>query len=84
MFLPFLPACEHTGSHHCPHHPTPPLEIHAKLDRLIAQLQDRFPKVASLLDEAGSGERTGGVIQHGAIVWSRYSYGRTHMRAATS
>ena len=61
-----------------------PQEVHAQLDRVTDQLQDRFPKVASLLDEAGSGERTGGVIQHGAIVWSRYSYGRTHMRAATS
>ena len=30
-----------------------PDEVHAQLDRVIDQLQDRFPQVASLLDEAG-------------------------------
>ena len=30
-----------------------PDEVHAKLDRVTDQLQDRFPQVASLLDEAG-------------------------------
>ena len=30
-----------------------PDEVHAQLDRVTDQLQDRFPKVASLLDEAG-------------------------------
>ena len=30
-----------------------PDEVHAQLDRVTDQLQDRFPQVASLLDEAG-------------------------------
>ena len=30
-----------------------PEEVHAQLDRVTDQLQDRFPQVASLLDEAG-------------------------------
>ena len=30
-----------------------PDEVHAQLDRVTSQLQDRFPQVASLLDEAG-------------------------------
>ena len=30
-----------------------PQEVHAQLERVIAQLQDPFPQVASLLDEAG-------------------------------
>ena len=30
-----------------------PQEVHAQLERVIAQLQNRFPQVASLLDEAG-------------------------------
>ena len=30
-----------------------PNEVHAQLDRVTDQLQDRFPQVASLLDEAG-------------------------------
>ena len=32
-----------------------PDEVHAQLDRVTDQLQDRFPQVASLLDEAGPG-----------------------------
>ena len=31
-----------------------PQEVHAQLERVIAQLQDPFPQVASLLDEAGA------------------------------
>ena len=30
-----------------------PDEVHAQLDRVTDQLQDRFPQMASLLDEAG-------------------------------
>ena len=30
-----------------------PDEVHAQLDRVTSQLHDRFPEVASLLDEAG-------------------------------
>ena len=30
-----------------------PDEVHAQLDRVTDQLGDRFPQVASLLDEAG-------------------------------
>ena len=30
-----------------------PDEVHAQLDRVTDQLQNRFPQVASLLDEAG-------------------------------
>ena len=30
-----------------------PDEVHAQLDRVTSQLQNRFPQVASLLDEAG-------------------------------
>ena len=30
-----------------------PQEVHAQLERVIAQLQDPFPQVASRLDEAG-------------------------------
>ena len=41
--------------HHGPHHlpATLPDEVHAQLDRVTDQLGDRFPQVASLLDEAG-------------------------------
>ena len=40
--------------HHGPHHlpATLPREVHAQLDRVTDQLGDRFPQVASLLDEA--------------------------------
>ena len=31
-----------------------PQEVHAQLERVIAQLQDRFPQVVSLLDETGA------------------------------
>ena len=31
----------------------PPMRLHAQLDRVTSQLHDRFPEVASLLDEAG-------------------------------
>ena len=31
-----------------------PQEVPAQLERVIAQLQDPFPQVASLLDEAGA------------------------------
>ena len=43
------------GSHHSAHHlpATLPDEVHAQLDRVTDQLQNRFPQVASLLDEAG-------------------------------
>ena len=43
------------GSHHGAHHlpATLPDEVHAQLDRVTDQLQNRFPQVASLLDEAG-------------------------------
>ena len=45
------------GSHHGAHHlstsnPSPD-EVHAQFDRVTDQLQNRFPQVASLLDEAG-------------------------------
>ena len=39
------------GAHHLP--ATLPDEVHAQLDRVTDQLQNRFPQVASLLDEAG-------------------------------
>ena len=49
------PAHSGLGGHHGPHHlPQPsPDEVHAQLDRVTSQLHDRFPEVASLLDEAG-------------------------------
>ena len=49
-----------------------PDEVHAQLDRVTVQLQDRFPQVASLLDEATrpashspTGRRSGGASQQG-------------------
>ena len=43
------------GSHHgrTIYQQPSPDEVHAQLDRVTDQLQDRFPQVASLLDEAG-------------------------------
>ena len=43
------------GSHHgrTIYQQPSPDEVHAQLDRVTDQLQNRFPQVASLLDEAG-------------------------------
>lgn len=49
-----------------------PDEVHAQLDRVVAQLQDRFPDVASLLDEAGSDVLafTSFPVHHWRQIWS--------------
>ncbi len=49
-----------------------PDEVHAQLDRVTDQLGDRFPQVASLLDEAGPGilAFSSSPVAHWKKIWS--------------
>ena len=52
-FKAFAPAIADTDPLWAALRQPSPDEVHAQLDRVTDQLQDRFPQVASLLDEAG-------------------------------